>query len=588
MNVTKQVRQEVNDYISQTIRKSENVPFSEYKLKKRIAFFMSRHYPTGKMTESGEYEYWFDIIQPRANHAIKNLRLDTKNILVFSKSPIVDFAAVFLANAALFDWMWENMKAEELNEAIEQFVTLGNVIFRKTKDGYDLWDPWNTFITNQSARTVDETAIIERFEMTQTELRRMARQGIYKEDAVDRVIADCGRKETKKEENTTQTPQTTPKYELYRRTGETSEYDIRKAKGLTGGDPDKYVMARYVVCTTADNNEDYILFAEQLPDNAKMSDYYQEAHYGVYKGSWWREGMYELLFDHQVRANDIGNQIARGLEWSGKVIFRHSDVSTTQNIRTSLDNGSLIKSQDLQQVQVRNQGFDQLVADYNRIIQEADSVANSLEVVQGQALPSGTPFRLGAMLDNNANKLFATLRQKISTPYKRVFKQFVIPNLVKDLSKEDVIRLTGDPMVLEEFYKMAAQGWYLDNLVKIGPHTPEIAEALKAMKVEEFKAFEPTVANVKEIWKGVVPRLHVTITGENFNVGEQETIATMLQFEQDPQRRAYLMDYIYRMRGIPVPPPAQQGVEAEGRPGGNPGGELSPITEEVAQPGATV
>jgi hypothetical protein len=578
MNVTKQIRQEVNDYLSKQIRKSENVPFSEYKLKKRIAYFMNRHYPTGKMSPDG-YEYWFDIIQPRANHAIKNLRLDSKHLMVFSKNPVGDFAAVYIANTALFDWMWENGKAEELNEAIEQFVNLGNVLFRKTSDGYALWDPWNTYITNQAARTIDETAVIERFEMGQSELRRMQRAGIYKN--VDEVIAKGGAKETKKEENTTQDPQTTPYYVFYRRTGEVSEAELRKAQGKTGGDPDNYVLARIIVADTGSQGDEVVVFAEQFAKGETMSDYYKEAHYGPYKGSWWREGMYELLFDHQVRANDIGIQIARGLEWSGKVLFRHSDINTVSNIRTALENGALIKSQDLQQVQVRQQGFDQLVADYNRIIQEADSVANSLEIVQGQALPSGTPFQLGRMLDNNANKLFAFLRQKISTPYKRVFKDFVMPKLIEDLSREDIIRLTGDPIVLENFYEMAAQGWYLSNLVKIGPHTPEIAEALKAMKMEELRAFEPTVQNQKEIWKGVLPRLHVTITGENFNVEEQETIATMLQFEQDMPRRAFLMDYIYRQRGIPVPPPAQPDTQDVPRQGGGQM-ETPPQTQEVA------
>lgn len=578
MSIHSQIRNEVNNYHSRQIKKSENIPFSEYKLKRRIAYFLNRHYPTGKVSTEG-YEFWLDIIEPRARHNIKNLRLDSKNIMIFSRSPVQDFAAVYIANAAVFDWMWDNNKAEELNEAIEQFVKLGNVLFRRTKDGYDLWDPFNTYIVNQAARTVNETAIIERFEMTQSELRSMQRKGIYRN--VDTVIAECGQKEVKAEEKSTQDPQTTPYYELYRRTGEVSEYDLFKAQGKTGGDRDKYVLARVIVAGNGKDNQEYVLFAEAFNQNETMEDYYIEAHYGTYKGSWWREGVYELLFDHQVRANEIANQIARGLEWASKVVFRHSDIDTLQNIRTSLENGSLIRSGDLQQVQVRQQGFDQLVADYNRIVQEADSIANSLEVVQGQSLPSGTPFRLGAMLDHNANKVFAYLRQKISTPYKRVYKNFVLPSLVKDLSRKDIIRLTGDPIVLEDFYQFAANGWYLQNLVKIGPHTSEIAEALKAMKAEELRAYEPTVENVREIWKGVLPRLHVTITGENYRVEEQETIASMLQFEQDMVRRGFLMDYVYRMRGIPVPPPAEAGTQDVPQGGGEM--QMEPMQEEVAQ-----
>jgi hypothetical protein len=431
------------------------------------------------------------------------------------------------------------------------FSADGNVLFRRTVDGYELWDPDNTFLTNPTAKTVNETAIIERFYLTQSQLR--AKDGIYKN--IEAIIRDCGGKVFKKEENTTTDDAPSPMYELYRRTGEISEAQLFKAQGKKGGKEDKYVLARIIVAGLgAGKSGEYVLFAEKFKDGETMSDYYKEAHRGPYKGRWWREGMYELLFDHQVRGNEIGTQIARGLEWAGKVLFTHTDVQTLQNVRTALNNGSLIKSADLSQIEVRLQGFDQLIADWNRINTEADKIANSYEVIQGGSLPAQTPFGLGRLMDQNANKLYALLRQKLSIAYKGVFKEFVLPSLVGDLKGEDIIRITGDARFLEEFYRMAANGWYMKNLAKIGPHTPEIAEQLKKAKMAELQQFEPLIKNTNEIWKGVLPRIYVTITGENYAIEEQETIATMLQFEQDPGRRAFLLDYIYRSKGVPVPP----------------------------------
>lgn len=46
----------------------------------------------------------------------------------------------------------------------------------------------------------------------------------------------------------------------------------------------------------------------------------------------------------QVRANEIGNQIARGLEWASKTFFRSKDQRFTQNILTDLMSGDIIKS----------------------------------------------------------------------------------------------------------------------------------------------------------------------------------------------------------------------------------------------------
>lgn len=554
---------EISDYLFADAEVFDGVRFSEYKLKKRIMLFKSKTYPTGKITEDGDYEYWFDIIHSRVNSEVKNLDFDTKHILLFSKAPVQDFSAVFTLNLGLQEFMWETGVAEELNASVEDFSSDGNLLFRKTSKGYEPWDMLNTFLTNTTARSVNETDIIERFYMSQSDLLR--KKGTY--NNVEYVIENCGNKFFSKSENGLGETKSKLMYELYRRTGEISEADLFEAQGKKGGDKDKYVLARIVAAglKKGEKNNRYILFAEEL--DGEMSDYFVESHRGPYKGRWFREGMYELLFDYQVRYNEISVQIARGLEWASKVIFRHSDIQTLQNIRTALDNGSLIKSEDIQQVAVRLQGFDQLVADRNNIIQEANEIANSFEIVQGKNLPSQTAFRTAAQMDLNANKLFAFLRQKLTIAYKRVFKEFVLPELVKNMKMKDIIRVTGDPTFVDKFREMAVNYWYVKNLVNIGPHTSEMATFIKEMKMEEFGRIDPMVENVKEIWKGVVPRIQVTITGENYLTEEIETVTNLMQFEQDPARRAYLLDMVYAAKGIPTPPVvAQQAAPQDGAP----------------------
>ncbi|MFP4052027.1 MAG: hypothetical protein ACLFVB_09855, partial [Thermoplasmata archaeon] len=33
-----------------------------------------------------------------------------------------------------------------------------------------------------------------------------------------------------------------------------------------------------------------------------------------------------------------------------------------------------------------------------------------------------------------------------------------------------------------------------------------------------------------------------------------ETISNLIQLEQDPERRAFLLDTVYKLKGIPIPP----------------------------------
>src|SRR3989344_4489642 len=94
------IESEISNYISRKIEISSGVFFSQYNLINRIYKFRNRDLSGSKIKSDLSYDYYFDIISPRVDSEVKNLRFDTKNILVFSQSPRKDFAAVFLANAS--------------------------------------------------------------------------------------------------------------------------------------------------------------------------------------------------------------------------------------------------------------------------------------------------------------------------------------------------------------------------------------------------------------------------------------------------------------------------------------------------------
>lgn len=550
------IETEITNYLSSRIEITPRVYFSQYELISRIYRFRNRDLSGTKINSDLSYNYYFDIISPRVEGEIKNLRFDTKHIMIFSQNPIKDFAAVFIANASLKSWLAENGEDLKLKTAVEEFVANGNVGFKRVEGGYELIDPLNTYITNQRAESVDDTDIIERHEMTASQLRKM--KG-WDKDIIERVIRDCGNKTFKATDLTTPASSSQKRYEVFEFTGEVSEQEFNQVKGLEGGDESNYFLAKVIVAGLKENGtgEKYTLFAEKL--EGKLSDYYIFAHRGRYEGRFWRVGMYELLFDHQVRANEIGNQLARGLEWASKVIFRSKDSKVLQNIRADLDNGDVIITDDLSQVDVRMRGLDQLIADWNRLMNDADRLANSYEIVRGEALPSGTPFRMGLLMDQNAGKLFAFYRQKLTLPYKRVFREWVLPELVKDLQAEKIFRFTGETDILDQLRQILVESWYAQNLVQIGPHTKEVAEAIKQEKLDELRKVDPTIENAKEIWEGVLPRLLVTITGENYNLSEQiQDLVTLIGLERDPDRIAWILDQIYRVRNIPIPPKRQE------------------------------
>lgn len=552
-SLLRRIEDEIENYLTAKVEISPGVQFSQYELIKRLYKFKNKDLNNGnKINPDLSYDYYFDIISSRCDSEVKNLRFDTKNIMTFSINPRKDFAAVYISNTQLKTWMAENGEDDKLKASVEEFTANGNVVFKRIAGGYEKVDPLNTYYTNIKAQTVEDTAVIQRHEMTASKIMRMDGWE-HKEE----IIENCGNKFYQSSDDTVTNDSTSKIYEFHEYTGEVSEKEFLALSGDESGDENTYFLAKVIVAGLSKGNagERYVAFAERLPDSKTMFDYYIDAHRGPYKGRFWREGMYEILFDNQIRANEIGNQLAAGLEWASKTFFHSTDSSILANLRADMENGDVIIGKDLAQVNVRMQSLDQLIADWNRLMQHSDQLANSFEVVRGDTPPSGTPFRMGMLMDQNAGKLFVLLRQKISMPYKRVFKEWVLPELVKKLKGEEIFRLVGDAEIVDQFREIAVESWYTNNLVAIGPHTKEQAEALKQEKLDDLRNSDPVIENAKEIWQGVLPRMLVTITGENSDIQDQvQDLVNLVGLEQDPARVAWILDTIYKSRNIPIPP----------------------------------
>src|SRR3990167_3189762 len=549
MKIFKIIEKEIDSYLNEITYLAGNIAFSQRKLIKNIINHELRHYPYGQLDSEGDYRIWFDIISPRINAEVKNLDFDTKDILIDSDLP-KDNIPNFVSNLSLKRWLRDNGQAGELNESVEQLSGWGNVVWKKIKDGYERIDLSNFYLSNVTAKTLKDTVAIERHQMNQSELR--SKGGIWKN--VNEVIEECGNKTFQAEKDQMVFKDTENKfYEIYERNGEISEKDLFEAQGKNGGDENKYILAKIVVAGLKKGQEKdddkFILYADTI---SKMP--YKEAHRGKYKGRWMREGLVELLFDCQYRANTIGNQLAKGLEWASKVIFRSSDQLIVQNVHTDMKNGEIIRSQDLQQIVLRMTGFDQLVNDWNRIIQLADAIANSYEVVTGESLPSGTPFRLAATLNINANKLFDFLREKLGLAFQELFQDWILPDLIKDLRAKEILKLTGDSDYLNRYYELVVNGWYIENLLRLPPHTKEQAEILKQNKLNEIKQRPEQLIELEEgLLDDYQPKASVIITGENLNLNsELETLSSFIALEQDPIRRTALIELAMKKKGIDV------------------------------------
>jgi len=542
--IRKIIENEIANFKNNSVEISPGVQFSQWNLTERILLYANQIYTYGKTDSQGNYKYWFDITSPRIDTEVKNIDFDTSDVIAFSE-PKKDVTAVFLTNGRLKEWMRENGQATVINDSIEEYSDWGNVVWKKVKDGYEKVDLKNFFVINQAARTLNDTPAIERHSLSQSQLR--AKKNVWNSDAIDTLIDKNTNRDLSTTEEGNPEPKETPYYEIYERNGEVSLEDLKEAQGKKADDGDEkiFVLAKIVMPEVGDD----FLYAKEISEMP-----YREAHRGRYNGRWWRVGIREKLFEIQTRANEIGNHIARGLEWASKTVFSSADRVIAKNILTDMQSGDVIKSTDLKQVDVRMHGLDQLIADWNRLMALADQLCNSYEVTRGETMPSGTPFRLGAMLSIAAGKMFDFLREKLALGLKDVFQDWILPDLINEMKGQDILRITGNADYIKRFYEIAVEGWYRRNLWNIGTHTPEQAAILKEMKVAEWQKSEGDFTKMtKRIFADFKPRAQIIITGENVKLASDlETLATFANMEADPIRRTALIEMAMAKKGLDV------------------------------------
>jgi hypothetical protein len=461
---------------------------------------------------------------------------------------------VLITNLKLTEYLRETGQDEEFNSAVEEGSGWGNVAWKKVGKTYERVDLKNFYVINQTARALKDSPVIERHQFISSDMRAMA----GKWDNVAEALKGSKTDSYKSETQTIGKKTTVPYYEVYERNGEVCLADLKRVHGKTATEEDeeKYVFAKVTAVgksTPSGVKIDFILFAQEMKGKDN-SDIYREFHRGPYKGRWFREGLYELLMDCQVRLNQIGNQIAVGLEFASKIVFESADKLLIQNILTDMKNGDVIKTTGLKQVPIIMEGFTQLIADWNTVQQTMNDIANSSPIVTGEGMPQRMSFQQSALLNQNANKLFDFIRQKLAVPFTHIFQEWIIPEHIAELSAKEILRLTGDAAMLDRLYGIIVDDWYVGNMLAIGPHGPEVADFLKNQQLDMLKKHPNLLMKgLKQVFKDFKPSVSVVITGENSTLPQDmQTLSQFINLEQDPVRRSAMIEMAMSKKGIDV------------------------------------
>lgn len=601
--------EKVNNFQTDKIFLSDRDTFSQYQTIQDNITHQNHGFLTDLAPGQEDDRESYDIITPMIETAVANTDLDTDNIDTYTDNSEY-LAHEYFSKAAIKRYVRQTNQGIVLNEMIYQFYDDGNIIVRRVEDNGEIFRPvlpQNILIFDQSARTLEDTDLAEKQVMNQTEVRSMKGWG-----NIDLLFDLCN----------TGDSDFTPYYEIYYYYGELSKKRLGNVKkevhGINykyqKGDNNEFVHSVIAVAKAKKGAKDekgeevqgIIVFAEELKPQIihvtkklKIKRYkpYESVRLGKYNGRFWGAGYREIGRPYQNRANELGNQIREIMKLASKMVFWSTDDEIAgSNILSDIENGQILKVKDLQLLNNVFPNLSLYAEEWNRNINEAQKALKAFEAASGESLPSNASATAVVTQSAAVGKFFDFKRERFGLFLSIIYKRWVLPDLLKDLTEEEAIELTGDASFIDEMVEYYIKGHIYANemlatAIAGGTAYKEEFEAIKQMKKEELMKNPKLYALVsKEFFKDVEIFVGINVTGEGFNKQSKITnLLKMLEYEMNPniaQNPDALDDLneVRQMLGLRVKKnrPVNQALPMSLSP--MPNGNNLPMKEESAVP----
>lgn len=177
-------------------------------------------------------------------------------------------------------------------------------------------------------------------------------------------------------------------------------------------------------------------------------------------------GVMEDLFQHQEYHNDVTHLERKSLHWSSKKFFQTRDPEAPSNLYSQARNGDVFQlKSEMTPVAMEERNLPQYNLVFNRIKESADNNAFSHEIVTGEGLASGTPFRLGALLSNAVNTHYAFKRENLGIFIENLVWDFVVPQFKKEKRAAHTFSYSGSREQIEQIREFLVNA-YMDRMVQ--------------------------------------------------------------------------------------------------------------------------
>ncbi|NCB02568.1 MAG: hypothetical protein EOM67_10430 [Spirochaetia bacterium] len=507
-----QLQKELQDFFQEKIKiagvQSENprvssagFEFSQWETLNTVELYYNSKFESGELDSEGQRKVFLNISQFKADVASKQVDLDVKYFLFVPQEPDSEWGAFFL-NRKFRQWAKRNYFGKLINEVVMDYPKYGTAVLKKV--GKELERvPLMTLRNEQSAKDLQcaKYVIEEHKDWTYSDLEKM------KDWDLEGIKVAWDDKMTV--------------YERYGRVP-LDWYKKQKEMKIEAGDEMKSIDTMSIIVPTLNEKGEIdggnMLFLEEIDERP-----YQEVHWKKIDGRWLGVGEIENQFENQIFRNMITNLRRRGLLWAGKKVFQSTDTEIAKNLVRDVKDGQVLKimpNGNITQVNTTTQSLAEFQAATKEIDENSNQKSFTFEVATGEAMPSGTPFRLGVVMSNAVNAHFALKRENLGLFFKSVVYEQLFPIFKKENSKAETMMIPmgeeGVNALMEEVVKVEIWKNFKEAMFSGKIVDPALMEEEVRAKLKE-KRFQ-AVDLPEKLWDTLKVSTQLVITGESVNL----------------------------------------------------------------------
>lgn len=487
-NIFSQIRQETKDFYEQSISVVPGYSFNQYDTLKRVHLYLNSKYENGGTLLNRELIF-FNVVNAPCEVATRMLNIDTKNIRLWPTNP-KSYFSTWLLEKELKQWLKTSKMGKILNQIADEAPKYGTVVLEKTKDGAEVVD-LRRLINDQTVDSIKDSRFVTTIHyMTPTQLRETGWDNV--EEAITKFGSPELMEAFEDEAGNMHQMQSTPYIKVIKRYGEVPKYWI------DGGKSEKLVKALFIVA-----GADYQQLNEQGKPQGEMGEVlfksrwhkqwpFKDFHYTKVKGRYLGLGIVEMLFDVQVRMNELKNSKRLSMELTDLVLLQTKDKSIMRNALTDLQNGDILQSASgIEQVAIDDRNYAGHKDEEASYSMQADRLSFAYEAVRGEPMAASTPATNALLASQSATSVYAFKRENEALFLQEFFNDLVLPQLMRDLTPEHIMRFVGNSQELTKLDEAAAEihanDFIKSQLMQGKAFTPEDVEVVKTQAVEAYK-----------------------------------------------------------------------------------------------------